>query len=177
MAHDFLTRLRGAPTAAARQPMAPPPAWPRQPRAPGRQVATTGAGAAPVPHCEPMPADRVVGLLAELRAAIARLADAEGWPAAHRARVLGTTAYQPAATLAGDLAHFRARRAALAARATPGAPATTRQTCSTCTHRAEHSYGVPVRCARAPALTWQHHDWLDAPAEPNDCNHFERKRR
>jgi len=56
------------------------------------------SGAPFIPYCVPMPADAVAAMLAEIREAIGTLADAEGWPDAHRAHLLDILRRQPAYT-------------------------------------------------------------------------------
>jgi len=125
------------------------------------------------PYVLPMSPERVAGLLNDLRASIGKLADMEGWPDAHRRRVLDILRRQPAYTLADDLAYFRERLDAL--RAADCAVDTLVRTCGTCAHRDEHSHGVKVRCAMARALDWRHHHWLDDPDRANDCTLFEQR--
>ncbi|CAN7464676.1 hypothetical protein LJR296_002955 [Cupriavidus necator] len=134
-------------------------------------------GAPFTPYCAPMPADRLAAMLAEIREAICTLAAAEGWPDAHRAHLLALVARQPAFTLADDLTYFRERLASLRA-ACAGAEAVENlaRTCGTCAHRAEYRHGARWRCGMARAMDWRHHDWIDAPDEPNACGYYERRR-
>lgn len=60
-----------------------------------------------MPYMVPLSPERVAGLVADLRAAIGAVADAEGWSDKHRGYVLGLVARQPISTLADDLAYFR----------------------------------------------------------------------
>ncbi|MEF9385061.1 hypothetical protein V4890_05415 [Ralstonia solanacearum species complex bacterium KE056] len=138
-------------------------------------------GAPFTPYCVPMPADRLAAMLAEIREAIATLADAEGWPDAHRLHVLDILRRQPAYTLADDLAYFRERLSAIEAMTCaaeigrqPLATHDAMRKCATCKHMTHHAHGVPMRCQMGKALGWRHHEWLDAPNTLNTCKHHDR---
>lgn len=148
-----------------------------------QQSANPGADDSRARQAPPLSPERAAGLLSDLRDAITRLSEWEGWPEQHRDYLLGLMERQPSYTLAGDLAYFRERLSAieavvrseeLAGRVLAEHDAIRK--CSTCAHRTVHSYGVAIRCARAAALTWRHHDWLEAPDALNLCPQHEPKR-
>ena len=67
------------------------------------------------PWCPPLTLEELTAIRAEMLELIGKLAAAEGWPDSHRANVVSVVNRQPLSTLRDDLAHFRARYAALAA--------------------------------------------------------------
>lgn len=135
------------------------------------------------PWCCPLSPDEVQAIRVEIVGLIEKLSEVEGWPNSDRDRAIQATRRQPLSTLRDDLAHFRARwktHAVVQRAAEVGRNAVAKhdanRKCSTCEHRREWPYGVPVRCEVGRALPQAHHRWLVASDDLNPCREHTLKR-